>query len=116
MPAKTLYIPDDELSTWAVAEEVARQRHLSLSAYITKLIEDDLEEPRLLEAAILHCILCAEHPQAPGGVGYAKYVINGMSVCGEHKPFAMSSHDFHSARTKMMHDHQNRVAKIAKIA
>jgi hypothetical protein len=111
MPAKTLYIPDDELSTWAVAEEVARQRHLSLSAYITKLIEDDLEEPRLLEASILHCILCAEHPQAPGGVGYAKYVINGLSVCGEHKPFAMAGHDFHSACNIMLQDHRNTVVK-----
>lgn len=113
MPAKNIYIPDDELSTWAVAEEVARQKHMSLSAYLAKLIEEDLEEPRMLEAAILHCVLCAEHPPAPGGVGYAKYVINGLSVCGDHKPFAIAGHDFHSARTKMMHHHRNSVVKAA---
>lgn len=66
------------------------------------------------EPSPLLCVLCHFHLQAPEAISYAKFVVNGMSVCGAHVGFAKDSHDFHSARTKMMHAHNEMVLKLAQ--
>jgi hypothetical protein len=53
----------------------------------------------------LLCILCWNHPQAPGMMSAAKFVVNGLSVCGDHADVAKDSNTFHEARTKLIHGH-----------
>jgi hypothetical protein len=110
MSAKNLYISEENEPTWSMADEVAKRKHLSLSAYLTQLIEDDLEAPRL--EMVLYCVLCANHPQMPGAISTAKFVVNGLSVCNEHLNIAKNSSDFHDANTKVLHDYIEKTRKI----
>ena len=53
----------------------------------------------------LLCVLCANHPQAPGLISPAVFVINGLSVCLEHALIAKQYDNFQHAYNRMFHEY-----------
>jgi hypothetical protein len=49
------------------------------------------------------CILCYNHPQAPGAKIPASFVVNGLSVCIDHVQIARGeSNDYSNARKRLI--------------
>lgn len=98
MNSKNLYISDENTPLWDAAEVVARTRHLSLSTYITSLLEKDLP----FSTAGLKCVFCFNSPQAPGLESDAHFVVNGQSVCIDHARLAKTSRNFQEAHLEQL--------------
>lgn len=55
------------------------------------------------------CILCFDHPQAPGMEFPASFVVNGFGVCRAHVHLARKHTTLGEMRAEMIHEYRHRM-------
>lgn len=58
------------------------------------------------------CVLCLNHPQAPGMEIPAVVVVNGLSSCLDHMQICIGSKSYHEARTRLLHKMTMEASKL----